>query len=77
MRLPVLVPNSGGICEAVDDGVTGVIYSALDHEALAAAMFNSGRTLTYARRWGRQHERLRRGGFPCGTMWTGCSAYTA
>jgi glycosyltransferase involved in cell wall biosynthesis len=36
--LPVLVPDSGGIREAVDDGVTGFVYPALNHEALAAAM---------------------------------------
>ncbi|WZP00187.1 glycosyltransferase [Isosphaeraceae bacterium EP7] len=36
--LPVVVPNSGGIREAVDDGVTGLIYEALDHEALARHM---------------------------------------
>ncbi|MBX6311468.1 MAG: glycosyltransferase family 4 protein [Isosphaeraceae bacterium] len=42
--LPVLVPDSGGIREAVDDGVTGLVYPALDHEALARLM-------------GRLHER--------------------
>ncbi len=36
--LPVCVPASGGIREAVDEGVTGLVYPALDHEALAAAM---------------------------------------
>jgi len=36
--LPVLVPDSGGIREAVDDGVTGLIYPALNYEALATAM---------------------------------------
>ncbi|MDB5352382.1 MAG: hypothetical protein JWN86_3629 [Planctomycetota bacterium] len=36
--LPVLVPDSGGIREVVEDGVTGLVYPALDHEALAAAM---------------------------------------
>jgi len=38
MGLPAVVPNSGGICEAVDDGVTGLVYPALDHQILAAAM---------------------------------------
>jgi glycosyltransferase involved in cell wall biosynthesis len=38
MGLPVLIPNSGGVREAVDDGVTGLIYPALDHQALAVAM---------------------------------------
>lgn len=38
MALPVIVPNSGGIGEAVDDGQTGFIYPALDHEALAQVM---------------------------------------
>ena len=36
--LPVVVPDSGGIREAVRDGVTGLVYPALDHQALAAAM---------------------------------------
>lgn len=36
--LPVLVPDSGGIREAVDDGVTGLVYPALDHEALSGLM---------------------------------------
>jgi glycosyltransferase involved in cell wall biosynthesis len=38
MGLPVVVPDSGGIREAVEDGVTGYVYPALDHWALANAM---------------------------------------
>ncbi|MCX7804001.1 MAG: glycosyltransferase family 4 protein [Planctomycetota bacterium] len=36
--LPAIVPDAGGIVEAVDDGATGLVYNALDHEALADAM---------------------------------------
>jgi glycosyltransferase involved in cell wall biosynthesis len=36
--LPVLIPDSGGIREAVEDGVTGLVYPALDHGALARLM---------------------------------------
>ena len=36
--LPVVVPSSGGIQEAVDDGRTGFVYNVLDHEALAGVM---------------------------------------
>jgi len=38
MGLPILVPDKGGSREAVDNGVSGFIYPALDHEALASAM---------------------------------------
>jgi glycosyltransferase involved in cell wall biosynthesis len=38
MGLPVIVPNSGGIAEAVIDGVTGLLYPPLDSSALAAHM---------------------------------------
>jgi glycosyltransferase involved in cell wall biosynthesis len=38
MRLPVIVPDTGGMHEAVDDGVSGIVYPALDYRALAAAM---------------------------------------
>lgn len=45
--LPVIVPDSGGIQEAVVHGKTGIIYSALDASALAEAMIlvcvNKGR----------------------------------
>jgi glycosyltransferase involved in cell wall biosynthesis len=42
--LPVLVPNAGGIREVVQHGVTGLLYPALDHEALGKAMVElSGR----------------------------------
>jgi len=37
-ELPVLVPDSGGVREAVQDGVTGFKYLPLDREALAALM---------------------------------------
>lgn len=36
--LPAVVPDAGGMQEAVDDGATGFVYHALDHAALAAAM---------------------------------------
>jgi glycosyltransferase involved in cell wall biosynthesis len=36
--LPVVVPDSGGIREAVDDGETGLLYEPLSHEALAQHM---------------------------------------
>jgi len=40
--LPIVVPNSGGIQETVELGVTGLVYPALDYRALGEAM----RTLT-------------------------------
>lgn len=36
--LPALVPDSGGMQEAVTAGETGLIYRALDHESLGDAM---------------------------------------
>lgn len=38
MQLPVIVPDSGGIVEAVEDGVSGLVYPRLDHASLARAM---------------------------------------
>lgn len=38
MNLPVIVPDKGGIHEAVDEGMTGYIYPTLDHQSLAARM---------------------------------------
>jgi glycosyltransferase involved in cell wall biosynthesis len=36
--LPVIVPDQGGMKEAVEPGQTGLIYATLDSEALGAAM---------------------------------------
>jgi len=36
--LPIVVPNSGGIRETVEHGVNGLLYPALDHQALGEAM---------------------------------------
>jgi glycosyltransferase involved in cell wall biosynthesis len=36
--LPIVVPDSGGIREVVRDGLNGLVYPALDHQALAQAM---------------------------------------
>jgi 1,4-alpha-glucan branching enzyme len=36
--LPIIVPNSGGIREAVKHKVNGLLYPALDHHALSEAM---------------------------------------
>src|SRR5690606_28618611 len=38
MARPVIVPDQGGICEAVDNGETGFVYPTLNIEALADAM---------------------------------------
>ena len=76
MRLPVLVPDSGGICEAVDDGVTGVIYPALDHEALAAAMFQLWQNADLREAMGQGARAAAERRFSVRDMWTGCSGYT-
>jgi glycosyltransferase involved in cell wall biosynthesis len=36
--LPIVVPDSGGIRETVEHGVNGLIYPALNHQALGEAM---------------------------------------
>lgn len=38
MGLPIVVPESGGIREIVEDGTTGLSYPPLDHRALAGKM---------------------------------------
>lgn len=55
--LPVLVPDSGGIREAVDDGVTGWVYPSLDHEALASAMLRLHEQPERSREMGRAARR--------------------
>jgi glycosyltransferase involved in cell wall biosynthesis len=41
--IPVIVPDSGGIREAVEAGTTGLKYQALDIKGLAAAMLRLNR----------------------------------
>ncbi len=36
--LPIVVPNSGGVRETVEHGVNGLLYPALNHQALGEAM---------------------------------------
>lgn len=36
--LPAIVPDSGGIREIIEHGVSGFLYPALDHQALSQAM---------------------------------------
>jgi len=36
--LPIVVPSSGGVRETVEHGVNGMLYPALDHQALAEVM---------------------------------------
>jgi glycosyltransferase involved in cell wall biosynthesis/peptidoglycan/xylan/chitin deacetylase (PgdA/CDA1 family) len=36
--LPIVVPNSGGIREVVEDGLAGFVYPAMDHKSLARRM---------------------------------------
>jgi glycosyltransferase involved in cell wall biosynthesis len=36
--IPIVVPNSGGVCEILETGEGGLLYSALDHQALGQAM---------------------------------------
>ena len=50
--LPVLIPASGGIQEAVTDGETGLLYPALDHEALGTLMIKIQRDKELASRLG-------------------------
>lgn len=38
MGLPIVVPDAGGMVEAVEPGKTGLVYPVLDHRALAAHM---------------------------------------
>jgi glycosyltransferase involved in cell wall biosynthesis len=57
MGLPVIVPNSGGIAEAVEEGTTGFVYPALDHEALARAMLRLSTDAERRRAMGKQARR--------------------
>lgn len=50
--LPVIVPNSGGIREIVSDGQDGILYPALDHEALGERMMALAGDLALRRRLG-------------------------
>lgn len=57
LGLPVVIPDSGGIREAVDDDVTGLLYPPLDHEALAAAMIRLDKNPDLRRSMGRAARR--------------------
>jgi glycosyltransferase involved in cell wall biosynthesis len=52
MGIPVVVPDSGGIKEAVEPGTTGLVYPALDTSALAARMMHLVRNPQKARTMG-------------------------
>jgi len=55
--LPVIVPDKGGIQEAVKDGVTGILYPALNYNALADAMCRLHLNPTMRREMGRVARR--------------------
>lgn len=58
MALPVVVPDAGGMHEAVEEGVTGLVYPALDHEALGRAMTRLDADRNMARTMGEGGRRL-------------------
>ena len=67
MHLPVAVPDGGGIGEAVESGVNGFIYPALDHQALAQIMIRFHLNPEKRREMGRQARRIVEERFSVGT----------
>jgi glycosyltransferase involved in cell wall biosynthesis len=62
VALPVIVPDQGGMREAVIDGETGLVYPALDHDALARGMLRLAESRELRRRLGaagRRHAEAR------------------
>ncbi len=57
LRLPVVASRVGGIPEAVTDGVTGILVSAEDPDALARACVYLIRDTDRAREMGRAGRR--------------------
>ena len=53
MGLPAVVPDSGGILEAVDDGVTGLVYPCSITRSLQPPWSGSARIRPDVVRWGR------------------------
>jgi 1,4-alpha-glucan branching enzyme len=58
MALPVIVPDAGGIREIVEQNVNGLLYPALDHEALSAAMLTLAEDHELRESMGRSGRRI-------------------
>ena len=57
-RLPVIVTRSGGVSEAVEDGLTGVIVEPGDEDAMASALLAMSRDLGRRERLGQAGRAL-------------------
>jgi glycosyltransferase involved in cell wall biosynthesis len=63
ISLPVVVPNSGGIQEAVIHGKTGIIYSAMDVSAFAEALITISEDNTRREKMGKEAHNVVLNGF--------------
>lgn len=56
--LPIIVPDAGGIREIVEQNVNGLLYAALDHEALSAEMLSLAEDHELRESMGRSGRRI-------------------